>query len=50
MRIEFYNHEGEKIIAVLADTDDHWGACQIGHTYLQRDVISGAEDFQVVED
>ena len=50
MRIEFYNSEGEKIVAVLADTDDHWEACEIGHTYLERRTIDGAEDFQVFEE
>jgi hypothetical protein len=50
MKIEFYNHAGEKIVAVLADAEDHWEACEIGHTYLRHNTIADAEDFQVVED
>ncbi|WP_349434264.1 hypothetical protein [Pararhizobium sp. A13] len=50
MQIEFYNKAGEKIVAVLVDTDDHWEACEQGHTMLQAELICGADDFQVLED
>ncbi|WP_428412363.1 hypothetical protein [Pararhizobium sp.] len=50
MKIEFYDKSGERIVAVLVDVEDHWQACEYGHTVIQEQTISGADDFQVLED
>lgn len=46
----FYNEAGEKLIGVRVEAEDHWEACEIGHTMLKEGTVSGADDFQVVEE
>ena len=50
MRIEFFNHAGEKVLATIVETEDYWEACEWGFTQLHTEQLSEAEDFQVYED
>ncbi|WP_156381887.1 hypothetical protein [Rhizobium sp. Leaf341] len=49
MRIEFYDHEGNKVRVDILDTDDHWEACEWGFNELHTEALQDAEDYQVFE-
>jgi hypothetical protein len=35
------------IVATLLDTEDYWDGCTLAHTMMDRQVIAGADDFQL---